>query len=62
MRPEALAVTIGGRTIHEITHLPIDELSEWVESLRGERALLTQREQQIAHQILRELTSRVGLS
>ncbi len=58
--PAALAVKIGGRTIHEITTLPIDELSEWVESLRGERAILTRREQQIAHQILRELTSRVG--
>ena len=58
--PTALAVTIGGRTIHDITQLPIDELSEWVESLRGERAILTRREQQIAHQILRELTSRVG--
>ncbi len=58
--PAALAVKIGGRTIHDITTLPIDELSEWVESLRGERAILTRREQQIAHQILRELTSRVG--
>ena len=58
--PAALAVKIGGRTIHEITQMPIDELSEWVESLRGERAILTRREQQIAHQILRELTSRVG--
>ena len=60
LRPEALAVTIGGRTIHEVTQMPIDDLSDWVESLRGERAILTQREQQIARQILRELTSRVG--
>ena len=60
LRPEALSVTIGGNTIHDITHLPIDDLSLWVESLRGERATLTQREQQIAHQILRELDSRVG--
>ena len=53
-------MTIGGQTIHDITHLPIDELSEWVESLRGERAILSRREQQIAHQIMRELNSRVG--
>lgn len=60
LRPEALSVTIGGNTIHDITHLPIDELSVWVESLRGDGAILSDREQQIAHQILRELTSRVG--
>ncbi len=60
LRPEALSVTIGGATIHDITHLPIDELRDWVESLRGEDAILTSREQQIAHQILRELDSRVG--
>ena len=60
LRPEALSVTIGGKTIHEITHLPIDELNEWVDSLRGNGAILTKREQQIAHQIMRELMSRVG--
>ena len=60
LRPEALSVTIGGETIHDITHLPIDELTVWVDALRGEGAILTRREQQIAHQILRELTSRVG--
>ena len=60
LRPEALSVTIGGETIHDITHLPIDELTVWVDALRGEGEILTRREQQIAHQILRELTSRVG--
>ena len=60
LRPEALSVTIGGKTIHDVTHYPIDELSVWVEALRGEGAILTDREQKIAHQILRELTSRVG--
>ncbi len=60
LRPEALSVTVGGRTIHEITHLPIDELIQWVDSLRGNGAILTKREQQIANQILRELKSRVG--
>ncbi len=60
LRPEALSVTIGGESIHDITHLPIDELQVWVDALRGERGILTGREQQIAHQVLRELTSRVG--
>ena len=60
LRPEALSVTIGDSTIHDVTHYPIDELSIWVDSLRGDGAILTDREQKIAHQILRELTSRVG--
>ena len=60
LRPEALSVTIGDETIHDITHLPIDELQVWVDALRGEGGILTRREQQIAHQVLRELTSRVG--
>lgn len=60
LRPEALSVTIGGKTIHDITQLPIDELRDWVDSLRGDGALLSAREQKIARQILRELTARVG--
>ncbi len=60
LRPEALSVTIQERNIHAITQLPIDELKHWVSSLWGEGALLSPREQQIAQQILRELSSRVG--
>jgi len=60
LRPEALAVTIYDKTIHDITTQPINELQRWVDSLRGEDGILTDREQQIAHQILRELESRVG--
>ncbi len=60
LRPEAIAVTINDETIHDITHKAIDELKDWVDSLRGERAILSKREQQIAHQVLRELEARVG--
>ena len=60
LRPEALAVTIGSDTIHHITSLAIDDLQDWVDSLRGDRARLTQREQHIAHQVLRELEARVS--
>ncbi len=60
LRPEALAVTIHGMTIHDITTLPIDELNGWVDTLRGEDAILSERDQEIAKQILRELESRVG--
>ncbi len=60
LRAEAIAVTINDETIHDITHKAIDELKDWVDSLRGERAILSKREQQIAHQVLRELEARVG--
>lgn len=60
LRPEALAVTIHDQTIHDITTLPIDELNAWVDTLRGDNAILSDRDQEIAKQILRELESRVG--
>jgi excinuclease ABC subunit A len=60
LRPEALAVTIADRSIYEISLLPIAELLGWVESLRGPHALLNEREQQIAYQILKEIAARVG--
>jgi excinuclease ABC subunit A len=59
LRPEALAVTVADRPIHEITALPISELARWVGSLRGENGLLNERDQQIAHQILNEIEARV---
>ena len=33
LRPESAAVTIGGRTIHEVTGLSINEALEWVKGL-----------------------------
>lgn len=60
LRPEALAVTIAAKSIYEIGLLPISDLLGWVESLRGPNALLNEREQQIAYQILKEITARVG--
>jgi excinuclease ABC subunit A len=73
LRPEALAVTVADKSIYDTTTLPINQLKTWVESLRGYdtsnsngssseiRGLsLTPREQEIAHQILKEIESRVG--
>jgi len=60
LRPEALAVTIADKSIYEISLIPIAELLGWVESLRGPNALLNEREQQIAYQILKEIAARVG--
>ncbi len=38
LRPEALAVTIAGKSIWEITRMPVDESLHWVQWLRGEEA------------------------
>ncbi|MCA9904428.1 MAG: excinuclease ABC subunit UvrA, partial [Anaerolineae bacterium] len=60
LRPYALAVTIAERSIHNISMLPINELHDWVLSLRGEHGSLSPVEQEIAHQILNEIDARVG--
>jgi len=63
LRPEALAVTIADRSIYEISELPISDLVDWVWQLRGTEdrpGLLNDRDQQIGHQILNELQSRIG--
>ncbi len=55
IRPEALWVKVGGRTIAEVSELPLEELQPWVDGLE-----LTPMEEQIAETLLRELRSRVG--
>ncbi|MGD1995411.1 MAG: excinuclease ABC subunit UvrA [Anaerolineae bacterium] len=37
LRPEALAVTIAGRSIHEISQWPVSRLLEWIDDLSGSR-------------------------
>jgi excinuclease ABC subunit A len=63
LRPEALAVTVADRRIHEVTAMPVKELDNWVHALRGNGGgipMLSEREQQIAYQILNEIEARVG--
>ncbi|HSG82657.1 MAG TPA: excinuclease ABC subunit UvrA [Gemmatimonadota bacterium] len=55
LRPEALNVVIAGRTVAEISGLPVEQLRAWVEALE-----LTKHETAIAETILRELRSRVA--
>jgi excinuclease ABC subunit A len=57
LKPESLAVTIGGRNIMDITALPVTQALGWVKGLDG---ILSEREKMIAHQILKEITSRLG--
>ncbi len=63
LRPEALAVTVVDNSIYDVTLLPVGELLEWVNGLRGlegREAKLHARDQQIAYQILKEIEARVG--
>ena len=54
LQPEALNVLIGGRNIAQVAELPIDRLSEWLETLE-----LSDYEIAIAEMILRESRDRV---
>ena len=64
LRPEALAVTVSDMPIQTVTSLPIKDLLRWVQSLRGTapgvngHALLSPRDLQIGHQILKEIEAR----
>lgn len=55
LRREALAVTVGGSTLHDIGELPIRNAVAWFENLA-----LSSREEHIAAKILKEVRDRLG--
>jgi len=55
LKPEVLAIRVGGRNIDEVTRLTIAEASAFFHTLE-----LSEREQKIAAQILKELHARLG--
>jgi excinuclease ABC subunit A len=62
LRPEARATTVAGWTIHDASALPVSEMLRWVEGLQGtgdEPPLLSERDLTIAHQVLKEIHSRL---
>ena len=66
LRPEALAVTVAGKNIWEITRMAVGDSLAWAQGLRGEPAAapspspLTPRQRTIAYQILQEIAARLG--
>ena len=63
LRPEALAVTVAGKSIHEYTAMTVQALLDSVQALRGESATadgsaLGARERHIARQVLNEIGAR----
>ena len=59
LRPEALGVRIDGRTVVEITTSSISETLHWFDGLAATETPLSEREQTIARQILKEICSRL---
>ena len=63
LKPEALAVTIGGKNIMDISDLPVNGILEWVNHICGyneQPPVLNEREQTIARQIIKEIIARLG--
>ncbi|MEK6720551.1 MAG: excinuclease ABC subunit UvrA, partial [Chloroflexota bacterium] len=57
LRPEILAVTIDGKSIHDVSTTSVTDALAWVGELS---AKLNERERTIAYQVLKEITARVG--
>jgi excinuclease ABC subunit A len=61
LKPEALAVTIGEKNIFDVSRLPVSQTLAWVTALNsGDKPVLSEREQLIARQIIKEIQSRLG--
>ncbi|MGQ9627031.1 MAG: excinuclease ABC subunit UvrA [Anaerolineae bacterium] len=59
LRPEALAVTVAGKSIDQASAMSVSEALKWIETLRGENSPLSERERTIAHQVLKEIRDRL---
>jgi excinuclease ABC subunit A len=56
LRPESAAVTIGGRTINEVTAMSIGEAHHWVEGLWPQ---LSPQQMEIGEEVLKEISERL---
>jgi excinuclease ABC subunit A len=55
LKPSSLAVTIGDKNIYDVTEMPVDQMSEYINSLE-----LTERQQIIGKDILKEIKARLS--
>jgi len=62
LKPESLAVTIGAKNIVEVSAMSVSQAMDWVAAISGDgkKAVLNKREKLIAHQIIKEIQSRLG--
>jgi excinuclease ABC subunit A len=59
LRPEALAVTVDGSNIVEVTAWPVARALTWVRRLQSEKGPLTSRQRKIADRICKEIRERL---
>lgn len=55
LKPEVLAVTVGGKNIYEVTNMSIKDIRDFIDNLE-----LTPTQEMIGHQIFKEIKSRLG--
>jgi excinuclease ABC subunit A len=63
LKPEALAVTIVGKNIAQVSAMSVDQAIQWVESLTGSgkaKPAISEREMHIGRQIFKEISGRLG--
>ena len=54
LNPEVMAVTVGGINIYEFTELPVKKAMDFINNL-----VLSEREEKIAHQVIKEIKARL---
>jgi excinuclease ABC subunit A len=59
LRQEALAVTVDGHNILEVTSWPVVDTSKWAKRLNGRKSPLSARDKIIANRVLKELMERL---
>ena len=60
LRPEALAVTINGVNIFEVTNWPVNKTLDWITTLANDGKLLNARQKTISERIFKEIIARLG--
>jgi excinuclease ABC subunit A len=60
LRPEAIAVTVGGVNIIEVTAWPVIKTLQWISEINGKKSPLTNRQKAIAERVIKEIKSRLG--
>ena len=55
LKKESLAVTVSDKNIYEVTNMPVEKLAEFLKEMK-----LTEHQELIGRQILREIRARVG--
>jgi len=55
LKKESLAVTVGDKNVHELSSMSVSDIKHFFDSVK-----LTERQNMIAHQILKEINARVG--